>query len=120
MRLRSAFGSCTQSAPVRSLPSSQSSNIGITSKERSFMDIPVNVEVHSADGLCGRSTTVILNPTTEKVTHVVVAERGLFGIEHLVPLDQVVETTPTAIRLRCRTADLAKLDPFVEAHFIGG
>jgi hypothetical protein len=82
--------------------------------------IPVNAEVYCADGRCGRSITVILNPVTDKVTHMVVAERGLLGIEHIVPLDQVVETTPTSIRLRSSAADLTKLDSFVEAHFIGG
>ncbi|HMN26904.1 MAG TPA: PRC-barrel domain-containing protein [Caldilineaceae bacterium] len=83
------------------------------------MYIPVNGDVYCTDGRCGRSTTVILNPLTDKVTHVVVAERGLLGIEHIVPLDQVVETTPASIHLRISAADLAKLDPFVEAHFIG-
>jgi hypothetical protein len=84
------------------------------------MDIPINAEVYCTDGRCGRSTTVILNPVTDKVTHVVVAERGLLGIEHIVPLDQVVETTPTSIRLRSSAADLTQFNPFVEAHFIGG
>lgn len=84
------------------------------------MDIPINAEVYCADGRCGRSTTVILDPATEKVTHVVVAERGLLGIEHIVPLDQVVEATPMAIHLRGTAADLEKLDTFVETHFIGG
>lgn len=83
------------------------------------MDIPVNAEVYCADGHCGRSTTVILNPTTQKVTHVVVAERGFIGVEHIVPLDEVVDATPTTMHLRISAADLTKLDPFVESHFIG-
>jgi hypothetical protein len=38
------------------------------------MDIPLNAEVHCTDGVCGRSTYVIVNPVNEQVTHVVVRE----------------------------------------------
>jgi hypothetical protein len=36
------------------------------------MDIPVNAEVQCSDGLCGRSTYIILNPTTEQIRRLVV------------------------------------------------
>src|SRR5262245_21370342 len=84
------------------------------------MDIPINAEVECTDARCGRSTTVILDSTTETVTHVVVAESGCWRIEPMVPLDQVVETTPTTIRLRASAGELAELDPFIVSHFIGG
>jgi len=38
------------------------------------MDIPVGVEVLCSDGLCGRSTYVLINPVRKKVTHLVVKE----------------------------------------------
>ena len=39
------------------------------------MEIPLNVDVHCSDGHCGRSTYIILNPTTEQVTHLVVKQK---------------------------------------------
>jgi sporulation protein YlmC with PRC-barrel domain len=84
------------------------------------MDIPVKATVYCSDGLCGHVTRVILNPTTEQVTHLVVAERGLLGIEHVVPLDEVSESTPTTVHLRASAQDLTTFDSFVEAEFVGG
>lgn len=82
------------------------------------MDIPIGVEVHCTDGLCGRSTYVIIDPASERVTHVVVKEHGGKDEEWLVPLDLVVETTPHAIRLRCAKERFATLDPFRETEYI--
>jgi hypothetical protein len=36
------------------------------------MDISINADVHCADGLCGQSTYVIINPVVKKVAHLVV------------------------------------------------
>ncbi len=82
------------------------------------MDIPIVVEVYRTDGLCGRSTYVIIDPASERVTHVVVKERGGKEEEWLVPLDLVTETTPHLIRLRCAKERLATLDPFIETEYI--
>ena len=38
------------------------------------MDIPINAKVSCSDGLFGQTTHVIIMPTTEKITHVVVGE----------------------------------------------
>lgn len=84
------------------------------------MDIPLNAEVQCADGLCGRSTYVIVNPVTQKVTDVVVEERVFPHTEYLVPLELVAESTPTLIRLSCVTGDLITLDPFIDVEFVPG
>jgi sporulation protein YlmC with PRC-barrel domain len=84
------------------------------------MDIPVKAEVLCADGPCGSSTYVIINPTTLKVTHLVVKEKGFPSIERLVPLDQVAETQPHEIRLRCSRHELAAMAPFIETEFLPG
>jgi hypothetical protein len=39
------------------------------------MDIRINAEVYCADGECGKSTYVIINPVKEKITHLVVNNR---------------------------------------------
>jgi len=82
------------------------------------MDIPLNAQVFCADGLCGRSTFVVLNPTTRQVTHLVVKETELLHIERLVPISQVVESTPRMIRLNCTKDRLGRMEFFLEHHFI--
>jgi sporulation protein YlmC with PRC-barrel domain len=82
------------------------------------MDIPIGAEVYCTDGPCGRSTYVIIDPASERVTHVVVKEHGGKEPEWLVPLDLVAETTPDEIQLRCAKERLATLDPFTETEYI--
>jgi len=84
------------------------------------MDIPVNADVSCTDGPCGRSTYVIINPTTWQVTHLVVKEKGFPYIERLVPLDRVAETGPHRVRLRCTREELAAMDHFIEIEFLPG
>lgn len=84
------------------------------------MDISVGADVRCADGDCGRCTYAIVNPTTRKLTHLVVRERSFPHTEYLVPLDLVAGTTPDLIRLRCTQADLVQLDPFIEIEFVPG
>jgi sporulation protein YlmC with PRC-barrel domain len=82
------------------------------------MDIPVNAEVHCADGRCGRSTYVILNPTTEQITHLVVKAVEPPHTEFLVPVSLVVRTAPDRIWLECTAQELAGMEPFVDTEYI--
>jgi sporulation protein YlmC with PRC-barrel domain len=61
---------------------------------------------------------VVLNPRTDQVTHVVVQEKGFLGVERLVPVDLITESSPNLIRLRCTREEFAKLDTFMETEFI--
>jgi sporulation protein YlmC with PRC-barrel domain len=83
------------------------------------MDIPINVNVLCAGELCGRSTYLVINPVNERVTHVVVAEKVFPNIERLVPVDQILASTPNSIQLRCNQADLSAMEAFEETEFIG-
>jgi sporulation protein YlmC with PRC-barrel domain len=81
-------------------------------------DIPLEAKVECADGQCGKSGIVILNPETREVTHFVVQDRTLPDREqHLVPIDQVVETSRNRIRLKCTRSELAAMDHFVDTHY---
>jgi len=82
------------------------------------MDISVNAEVKCADGPAGHSTSVILNPITRRVTHIVVKQTGFLGTERLVPVDLVTESTPDEIQLRCTLEELAEMESFIDVHFI--
>ena len=82
------------------------------------MDIPINVTVYCTDGHCGKSTVVILDPTTEEITHIVVKETDFPNDEHLVPVNHIKSSNPDSIQLNCRGAELRKMDEFVEHKFI--
>jgi hypothetical protein len=79
-------------------------------------DIPLNAKVECADGPCGETTTLIIDPTTRKVTHVVVKDPG--SVERLVPFDQVANTGDDLIHLGCTKAGLAEMRPFIETHYV--
>jgi hypothetical protein len=81
------------------------------------MDIPINAEVSCTDGVCGETICVIVEPVSEQITHVVIADKLASLTEHLVPLDQVVGTTSREIRLLCTHAELAAMPNFVERQF---
>lgn len=78
------------------------------------MNIPVNVDVYCSDGLCGRSSHLIVNPTSKQVTHLVVKEKHLPHTEYMVPIGQIMDSTPDMIKLRCTMAGLATMDPFIQ------
>jgi sporulation protein YlmC with PRC-barrel domain len=87
-------------------------------KEGKTMDLPINVNVFCSDDRGGVSTYVILNPTTEQATHLVVKEKEFPHTERLVPIDLISETTPHQIQLRCTKHQLAKMKQFIETEFV--
>jgi uncharacterized protein YrrD len=84
------------------------------------MEIPLHAEVACSDGGCGESTYVIVDPRSDKLTHVVVEENGLPAEEHLVPVDLIVATRPDRIQLRCTREQLAGLKPFTREEYLPG
>lgn len=84
------------------------------------MDIPIDAQVQCVDGADGRSTAVILNPVTRRVTHVVVKQDSFPWLERLVPVEMVAETSPDQIYLNCNHQELHELESFVETEFVAG
>jgi sporulation protein YlmC with PRC-barrel domain len=82
------------------------------------MDIPINVDVMCAGKLCGRSTSLVINPVNEQITHVVVSEKAFPNIERLVPVNKILASTPDSIQLRCSQDDLSGMQAFQETDFI--
>ena len=82
------------------------------------MEIPLNAQIECMDGVCGRSVYVLINPISDKVTHLVVAKNAFPNSEYIVPVDFVTETIAGTIRLRCSKAELEKMDPFIQTTFI--
>jgi len=82
------------------------------------MEFPLNVDVHCTDGLCGRSTHIILNPVTEQVSHLVVASSLSPNIERLVSLKLIANTAAEVILLGCTKEEFGKLEAFNEPDFL--
>ena len=59
------------------------------------IDIPMDASVECADGVCGRSVYLVINPVKQKVTHLVVEETEFPYAERLVPVQWIVQTTAT-------------------------
>jgi len=82
------------------------------------MEIPLNADVHCPDGRCGRSSYLILNPTTEQLTHLVVKEQWPSRTERLVPVDWVAVTTRDVIVLKKSREEFTQLNPFTQTDFV--
>jgi hypothetical protein len=82
------------------------------------MDIPLNAKISCSDGTCGQSTYLILKPTNEEITHVVVSDGSFPETEYLVPIDRIVESTPDSIQLNCSLEELSKMPVFNQVEFI--
>lgn len=82
------------------------------------MDIPINAKVSCLDGPCGQSILVIIKPTIQEITHLVVSNESIPETEYLVPVDRIAESTPDRIRLNCSREDLMKMPVFARSEFV--
>jgi PRC-barrel domain len=82
------------------------------------MEIPLNAQVDCTDGICGRSTFVLINPVVGEVSHLVVKADVYPHKEYIVPVDKVMDTIADTIRLSCSRADINKMDPFIVTRYI--
>jgi len=82
------------------------------------MDISINAKVSCSDGPYGQSTYVILKPTTQEITHLVVSNELFPETDYLVSLDHVMESTPNRIQLNCSREELAKMPIFNTVEFV--
>lgn len=83
-----------------------------------MIDLPTQTEVHCSDGVAGRSTYVIGNPSNRQITHLVVKSYRPPFREYLVPVDQVQETTDDRIKLTCTRGELLKMEPFEHEEYV--
>ncbi len=81
------------------------------------MDIFVNARVHCLDGEAGRVTCVVINPVTDDITHIVVYDRQLLGMERLVPIKLVTQSSREAVSLNCRLQELAQCQAFIGVDY---
>ena len=81
-------------------------------------EIPLDATVDCLDGECGRSSHIIIEQNTQKITHFVVKKSDLLeSHKYLVPIEAVVTTTPKSIQLSCTKEELEAMPPFTEMRF---
>jgi len=85
------------------------------------MDISINANVYCSDGVCGKTIRVIIDPIKKKLTHIVVQGKGLeAGIEQLVPVQKIKESTADEIHLTCSYQEFLLLDNYYEYDYLPG
>ncbi len=82
------------------------------------MEIPINAEVKCKDGVCGRSTYIIVNPATQQVTHIVVNLADWPHRERLAPIDLVKNSGASLLELDCTYAHIITLEHFVDIQYV--
>ena len=81
-------------------------------------EIPLDVVVVCVDGECGKSSHVIIERNSQKVTHFVVKAGNLLDShKYLVSVDRVVRTTPKSIALDCTKKELTAMPSFTQMQF---
>ncbi len=75
------------------------------------MDIHLRAQVEATDGRAGKLTRVVVDSRNHTLTHLVVRGQGVLGVERLVPIDDVVDTTADSVALRASRADFESLPP---------
>jgi sporulation protein YlmC with PRC-barrel domain len=82
------------------------------------MDIPINAEVECVGKLCGHISTVILNPVSDTVTHIVVKMNKTPYEAYVVPVGEIAESSANCIRLLCSLEELENMQHFTEMEYL--
>ena len=81
--------------------------------------IPVGAKVICTDGPKGKSTAVIVDRQSKKVTHIAFVEDSILrGEERLVPIEKVVKTTRDEIHLNCSSKEVLEMPAFTRTHYM--
>ena len=79
----------------------------------------IGTEASGSDGAVGTLIRVIVDPTVEEVTHLVIEPEHRPDLGRLVPLDLVdFDGAAGGIRLRCTKAEFENLDPAEDTQII--
>jgi sporulation protein YlmC with PRC-barrel domain len=81
-------------------------------------EIPLGADVECLDGPCGKTITVIVDPTDKTVTHIVVRDKTLGDEdERLIPMEHLGECTEKKVLLNIRRDEMSGMDPFVKTRY---
>jgi hypothetical protein len=73
--------------------------------------------VSCSDGACGKLITLVVNPLTRAVAHLVVEPEHRWGLGRLVPIDLASEAAD-GVALACTLVEFEKFDMAEEAQFL--
>ncbi len=82
------------------------------------MEIPLDAPVKCRDGLCGRSSYVLVNPLVGDVTHLIVQQGSSNKKVFMVPVKNIAETIGGTIRLRLTSRKLQKMPRFIRTAVV--
>ena len=84
------------------------------------MKVSLNSHIQCIDGYVGRLICVVVNPTSQQLTHIVVDEKRPPYLNRLVPLDLVACGNSDEVTLNCTVDQLSALRPVVEFEYPQG
>jgi sporulation protein YlmC with PRC-barrel domain len=82
------------------------------------MQLALGHPVRCRDGTFGELNDLVIDPTTRRVTHLVVLPSGQRTGARLVPVEQVEPRNGGSIALRCSRADVHSMDAVDEVAFL--
>ncbi len=83
-----------------------------------MINLPTNAEVNCSDGGAGFVTYIVSNPINRQMTHLVVKSDTPPFQEFLLPIEQVEETTPSLIKLKCSQEDFLQMELFKYEEYL--
>jgi uncharacterized protein YrrD len=88
-------------------------------EEDSVVDVTIGAHVSDTHGRkAGDLTTVVIDPQTRAVTHVVVSKGWLLPRDKVVPVEALEPVPPDAFRLRLDEQQIAQLPDFYTYHYV--
>jgi uncharacterized protein YrrD len=82
------------------------------------LEIPINADVYCADGQCGHSLCVIIDPRKDRITHLVVRKNHAPHDEILISTHMIELANSDMIQLKCSKKDLEHMQKFIEEEFV--
>ena len=83
------------------------------------MELDQGMSVYTADGRkVGTIDRVVIDPRTEKISHIVVRKGLLFVEDKVVPVDLLNEASADGVVLRPNVGNLDELPAFEETHYL--
>jgi len=83
------------------------------------MQLKQGADVYTADDRkVGEIERVVIDPTTDEITHVVVEKGFLLPIDKVVPISLIGPATEERVTLRENAGDLEALPDFEERHYV--
>lgn len=81
------------------------------------MDIELGTPVFGSDGRLGTVEAIVMHPSAERVTHLVVRHGHLFSVSKVVPVAAVQEASPERLVLATDRQGFDRLPDFLKQHY---